>query len=75
MDNECLYLCSTVSMLSMGALKCTAHLLPLLRPLSFIINARNKCVTLAWIVINGNDDLVSFFDLSAAPLFISSSMG
>ena len=61
MDNECLYLCPTVSMLSMGALKCTAHWLSLLHPLRFIINAHNKCVMLALIVINGNDDRGLFF--------------
>ena len=61
MNNECLYLCSTASTLSMGALKCTAHLLPLLYLLRFIINAHNKCVMLALIVINGNDDPGLFF--------------
>lgn len=45
----------------MGALKYIAHLLLLLLPLRFIIKARNKSVTLAWVVINGNDDLVLFF--------------
>ena len=43
-------------MLSIGALKCTTHLLPLLCLLRFIINACNKYVTLTLIVINGNDD-------------------
>ena len=38
--------------LSMRALKHTAHLLLLLRPLHFIIDARNKCVMLIWVVIN-----------------------
>ena len=66
MDNECLYLCSTASTLPVGALKCIAQLLPLVRPLRFIINARNKCVTLALIVINGNDDPRLFFNSSAA---------
>ena len=51
-------------MLSMGALKCTAHLLPLLRPLRFIVNAYNKCVTLALIIINENDNPMLFFDSS-----------
>ena len=35
-----------------GAMKCTTHLLPLLYPLVFIINACNKCVTLVGIVID-----------------------
>ena len=43
---------ATASVLSMGALKYTAHLLPLLRPLLFIINACNKCVTLVLVVID-----------------------
>ena len=51
-------------MLSIGALRCTAHLLPLLHPLHFIINARNKCVTLTLIVINGSDDPRLFSDSS-----------
>ena len=56
MDNECLYLCPMASMLSMGALKCTVNWLSLLHPLLFIINVCDKCVMLALIVINGNDD-------------------
>ena len=64
MDNECLYLCSKASTSSMGALKCTAHLLPLLCPLCFIINAHNKCVMFTLIVISGNEDPMLFFDLS-----------
>ena len=52
MDNECLYLCSTATVLSMRVLKRTTHLLLLLLPLHFIINACNKCVTLVWVVIN-----------------------
>ena len=64
MNNEFLYLYSTTSMLSIGALRCTAHLLPLLHPLHFIINARNKCVTLTLIVINGSDDPRLFSDSS-----------
>ena len=74
MDNECLYLCSTASTLSMGALKCTAYLVLLLCLLRFIINARNKCVTLALIVINGNDDPRLFFWLISCPLFIFLSL-
>ena len=62
-------------MLSMGALKCTTHLLPLLRLLRFIINACNKCVTPTLVIINGNDDPRLFLDSLAVPLFISSSMG
>ena len=45
----------------MGALKCTTHLLPLLRLLRFIINACNKCVTPTLVIINGNDDPRLFF--------------
>ena len=74
MDNECLYLCSTASTLSMGALKCTAYLLLLLCLLRFIINACNKCVTLALIVINGNDDPRLFFWLISCPLFVFLSL-
>ena len=74
MDNECLYLCSTASTLSMGALKCTAYLLLLLCLLRFIINARNKCVALALIVINGNDDPRLFFWLISCPLFVFLSL-
>ena len=61
MDNESWHLRAMASTLSMGALKCIAHLLLLLRQLHFIINACNKCVTLALIVINENDDLRPFF--------------
>ena len=63
------------STLSMGALKHTTHLLLLLRPLRFIINACNKCVTLALIVINGNKDPRLFSNSLATPLFIFASMG
>ena len=62
MDNEYLYLCPTTSLLLIGALKCVAHLLPLLCPLGFSINAQNECVTLALIVINWNDNPKLFFD-------------
>ena len=55
LNGQCI-LAFTASMLSMRALRCIAHLLPLLRSLHFIINACNKCVTLALIIINGNDD-------------------
>ena len=75
MDNEFMYLCSTTNTLSMGALNCIAHLLPLLRPLRFIINACNKCVTSNLVVIIGNDVPSLFSDSLAAPLFISLSMG
>ena len=61
MDNECLYLCLTASMLSMEALKYTTNLLLLLRPLRFIINVSNKCVTLALIIINRNEDPIFIF--------------
>jgi len=40
------------SVSSVGALKYIAHMLSLLRPLLFIINARNKCVTLVLVVID-----------------------
>ena len=75
MDNEFLHLCSMASTLSMGALRCTAHLLLLLYPLRLIINACNKCVTLIFLVIMENEDSGSFYDSSAAPLFVSSSVG
>ena len=64
MDNKFLHLCSTASTLSLEALRCATHLLPLLHPLHFIINACNKCVMLALIVINGNEDPRLFFDSS-----------
>ena len=64
MDNESQQLWATASMSLMGALKYTTHLLPLLHSLRFIINARNKCVTVAWVVINENDDPMLFFDSS-----------
>ena len=70
MDNECLYLCSKASTLSMKALKCTAHLLPLIRLLRFIINVCNKFVTLALIVINRNDDFKFFFLLTTNQISI-----
>ena len=75
MDNECLYLCSMASVLSMGALNYTVYLLPLLRPFRFDTNARNKCVTLDFVVINENDDPRLFSNSSTVPLFISSSIG
>ena len=62
MDSESLYLCTTASALLMEVLMCIAHLLLLLSPLRFIINACNKCVTLALIAINGNDDPRLFSD-------------
>ena len=64
MDNECLYLCSKASTSSMGALKCIALSLLLLRLLCFIINVHNKCVMFTLIVISGNEDPMLFFDLS-----------
>ena len=73
MDNESLYLCST-SALPMGGLMCTTHLLPLLRPLLFIINARNKCVMLAWVVIMENEDSSLFFDSSISTVEIQLSL-
>ena len=51
MDNESQHLWAIASMSSMGALKHIAHLLPLLHPLHFIINACYKCVTLVWVII------------------------
>ena len=74
MDNEFQHLWAMVSTLSVGALKCIAHLLPLLCLLHFIINTCNKCLTFTLIVINGNDDPRLFFDSSAAHLFIFSSV-
>ena len=52
MGNESQYLWATAGVSSMGALKYTAHLLSLLYSLLFIINARNKCVTLVQVVID-----------------------
>ena len=52
MDNEFWHLWATASMSWMGALNYTTHLLSLLRPLFFIINACNKCIMLVWIVID-----------------------
>ena len=69
MDNESLYLCST-SALPMGRLMRTAHLLPLL----FIINAHNKYVMLAWVVIMENDDSSLFFDSSISTVEIQLSL-
>ena len=45
---------------------CTTHLLPLFRPLLLVINARNKCVTLVWIVIMENNDS-SYFSTHQLP--------
>ena len=39
---------------------CIAHLLLLLHSLLLVINARNKCVTLVWIIIMENDDFGYF---------------
>ena len=64
--NFCIYVQRLVRYYIDG-LMCTAHLLPLLCPLLFIINARNKCVTLALIVIMESDDSGFFFDSLAAP--------
>ena len=64
MDNESQPLRAMVSTLSMGALKCIAHLLPLLHLLRFVINACNKCVTLALVVINGNENPRLFSNFS-----------
>ena len=52
MGNESQHLWAMASVSSMGALKYTTHLLPLLRLLLFIINPRNKCVMLVRIVID-----------------------
>ena len=64
--NFCIYVQRLVRYYIDG-LMCTAHLLPLLCPLLFIINARNKCLTLALIVIMESDDSGLFFDSLAAP--------
>ena len=66
MVNEFPHLCPTASVLPMGALMCTTHLLPLFRPLLLVINARNKCVTLVWIVIMENNDS-SYFSTHQLP--------
>ena len=55
MGNEILHLCSTTNTLQNSCLVRTAHSLPLLRLLLFIINERNKCVTSSLI----NDSLNS----------------
>ena len=60
MVNEFLHLYPTTSVLPMGALMCIAHLLLLLHSLLLVINARNKCVTLVWIIIMENDDFGYF---------------
>ena len=52
MGNESQHLWATVSVSLMRALKYTTHLLLLLCLLLFIINARNKCATLIWVIIN-----------------------
>ena len=70
MDNESWHLWATASMSSMGTLKYTAHLLPLLHLLRFIINACNKCVTLIRVVIDMEWQSYVVFNSSAAPLFI-----
>ena len=74
MDNEGLYLCSMATVLSMRALKCTAHLLSLLCLLRFIINACNKCVTLVWVIINMEWQSHVIFWLISCPLFVASSL-
>ena len=65
MDNESRHLWATASMSSMGALKYIAHLLLLLRLLHFIINVRNKCVTLVQVVIDMEWRSYVIFDSSA----------
>ena len=75
MVKESLYLCSMTSALPMGALMCIVHLLPLLHLLFFVINAHNKCVTLAWVIIMENDDSSYFSTHQLPPLFVSSSVG
>ena len=70
MENEFLHLRLTASTLSIGALKCAAHLLPLLRPLRFTINAYNKYVTSDLVIIIRNDDPSLFFETSTAPVHI-----
>ena len=52
MGNESQHLWATVSVSLMRALKYTTHLLLLLCLLLFIINARNKCAKLIWVIIN-----------------------
>ena len=72
MGNESQYLWATAGVSSMGALKYTAHLLSLLYSLLFIINARNKCVTLVQVVIDMEWRSHVIFDSSAAPMFVFS---
>ena len=66
MINEFPYLCSTASVLPTEALMCKTHLLSLLLPFLLVINARNKCVTLVWIVIMENDDS-GYFSIHRLP--------
>ena len=72
MGNESQYLWATAGVSSMGALKYTAHLLSLLYSLLFIINARNKCVTLVQVVIDMEWRSHVIFDSLAAPMFVFS---
>lgn len=67
MVKESLDLCSTAGALPMGVLMCTTHLLSLFRLLLFVINARNKCVTLAWVIIMENDDSSYFSTHQLSP--------
>ena len=55
MGNEFLHLCSTANTLRNSCIVCTTHSLLLLRPLLFIINERNKCVTSSLINDNLNN--------------------
>ena len=72
MGNESQHLWARAGVSSMGALKYTAHLLPLLHSLLFIINAHNKCVTLVQVVIDMEWRSHVIFDSSAAPMFVFS---
>ena len=72
MGNESQHLWATTGVSLMEALKYTAHLLPLLHSLLFIINARNKCVTLVQVVIDMEWWSHVIFDSSTAPMFVFS---
>ena len=61
------HLWATGSVSWMGALRYIAHLLPLLRLLRFIINARNRCVTLVGSSLALNDCSTFIFWLISYP--------
>lgn len=52
----------------MGALVCSSPLLPLPRPLLFVINACNECVTHPRVVILSNDGYINFSTHQPPPI-------